>query len=88
MTGSARRRSHDRRGSPALEGICSEEQLEWYRMTVEERWIENERMWSTFLDLGGRLEPEPDRQSPFFAPGERHPEPPHGGAGVHPLRRR
>lgn len=88
MKGSARRGSTDHRGSPALERICPEERLEWYRMTPEERWIENERMWSTFFELGGRLDPEPDRQSPFFASGERDPEPPDGGPGMHPLRRR
>lgn len=83
MKESSRRRA----GSPALERIRGEEQLEWYRMSPEERWRESERLWTTFRDLGGGLEPEPDLQSPFRAPGARRPEPPDGRPGVRPVRR-
>lgn len=77
----------DREGSPALERICPEEQLEWYRMTPQERWAVSQRLWSTFVALGGELEPDPDRQSPFHAPRARGAEPADGGAGMHTVRR-
>lgn len=77
----------DHAGSPALERICPDERLEWYRMTPHERWAVSERLWTTFVALGGTLEPDPDRQSPFHAPGARRPEPADGRAGVHTVRR-
>jgi hypothetical protein len=52
--------------SPAIAGCVEEEVLEWYRMTPRERWAESMRLWSTFILLGGRLDPEPDIQSPFY----------------------
>ena len=47
----------------------NEEWLEWYRMTPQERWRETERLWETYLLLGGSLEDEPDTQSPFHDAG-------------------
>jgi len=43
-----------------------QETLEWWSMTPAERWIESQKMWATFLALGGSLDPEPDWQSPFY----------------------
>jgi hypothetical protein len=49
----------------SMESICEEEWQEWYRMRPQDRWLESERLWGTFLALGGSLDPEPDSQSPF-----------------------
>ena len=49
----------------SMESICEEEWQEWYRMMPQDRWLESERLWGTFLALGGSLDPEPDSQSPF-----------------------
>lgn len=43
-----------------------DEALEWMLMTEEERLREKQRMWQTYLALGGSLDPEPDPQSPFY----------------------
>lgn len=48
------------------EDICEPEWAEWYRLTPQERWAESQKLWSTYLALGGSLDPEPDTQSPFF----------------------
>ena len=64
------------RGSPALREICEPEWLDWYRLTPGERWRETLKLWDAFLLLGGSLEPEPDSQSPFYAPSERRDIPP------------
>jgi hypothetical protein len=52
------------------EDLVGEERAEWYRMTPVERFQASERLWDTYLALGGSLEPEPDTQSPFFDPEE------------------
>ena len=44
------------------------EWAEWYRLTPVQRWLESEKLWQTYLALGGSLDPEPDTQSPFFDP--------------------
>lgn len=44
------------------------EVLEWWSMTPAQRFAESEKLWATFLALGGSLEPEPDWQSPFYDP--------------------
>jgi hypothetical protein len=73
--------------------MVSEEQLvgaewaEWYRLTPAERWVESEKLWQTYLMLGGSLDPEPDTQSPFYDPKAPRPRPAHGRAGVRVLRR-
>ena len=69
------------------EDLHGEEWAEWCRLTPQERWIESERLWATFVALGGSLDPEPDPQSPFhvaFAPRE---QPADGRAGVRVVRR-
>jgi hypothetical protein len=52
------------------EDIVGEEWAEWYRLTPAERWRESEKLWQTYLQLGGSLDPEPDTQSPFFDEAE------------------
>ena len=48
------------------EQLVGGEWAEWYRLTPVERWLESEKLWQTYLALGGSLDPEPDTQSPFF----------------------
>jgi hypothetical protein len=43
-----------------------DEWLAWYRLTPQQRWAEQEKLWALFLELGGSLDPEPDTQSPFY----------------------
>lgn len=45
----------------------SAEWLEWYQLSPEERWKESEKLWATYLEMGGSLEPEVDFQSPFYS---------------------
>ena len=69
------------------ESIVGPEWAEWYRLSPVQRWQESEKLWQTFLELGGSLDPEPDTQSPFFdagVPGQRSP---HGRPGVRVVRR-
>ena len=69
------------------EDLVGEEWAEWYRMTPVERFHASERLWETYLALGGSLEPEPDTQSPFFDPQEWRENAAHGRPGVRVLRR-
>jgi hypothetical protein len=64
----------------------SPEWLDWYSMTPEQRWQESGRLWSTFLLLGGSLEPEPDTDSPFFDAASWCPLPADGRPGLRVLR--
>ena len=48
------------------EQLVEGEWAEWYRLTPVQRWLESEKLWQTYLALGGSLDPEPDTQSPFF----------------------
>jgi hypothetical protein len=48
------------------EQLVGDEWAEWYRLTPAQRWQESEKLWQTYLALGGSLDPEPDTQSPFF----------------------
>ncbi len=69
------------------EELVGEEWAEWYRLTPLERWRESEKLWQTYLSMGGSLDPEPDTQSPFFdasAPIARAAE---GRPGVRVIRR-
>lgn len=75
------------RRSPAVERCIDEEVLEWYRMSPQERWAESMRLWDTFYLLGGRLEPEPDSQSPFYDAGARGRVPADGRPGLRSVRR-
>ena len=49
-----------------LEDICTGEWLDWYALTPQQRWSESQKLWNTYLALGGTLDPEPDTQSPFY----------------------
>jgi hypothetical protein len=63
------------------------EWVEWYRLTPQQRWAESERLWATYLALGGSLDPEPDTQSPFFDPDSSSPVPVDGRPGLRVIRR-
>jgi len=67
---------------------CIEEEvLEWYLLSPQERWAQSMRLWDTFYKLGGRLEPEPDTQSPFHDGQARRRESADGWTGLHSVRR-
>jgi len=68
--------------------IFNEEQQEWAKLTPRQRYIESSKLWSTYLALGGSLDPEPDSQSPFNFPELQCSVPPHGRPGVYFIRRR
>lgn len=67
--------------------ICSAEWIEWYSMTPLERWNESQKLWPTYLALGGSLDPEPDTQSPFYDPEASGQSLAHGRTGLHIIRR-
>ena len=69
------------------EEMVGDEWAEWYRLTPIQRWLESEKLWQTYLALGGSLDPEPDTQSPFFDARASRPRPTHGRTGVRVLRR-
>lgn len=46
----------------------NEETVQWWSLSPAQRFVESQKLWATFLALGGSLEPEPDRQSPFYDP--------------------
>ncbi|HEX4645723.1 MAG TPA: hypothetical protein VH598_08955 [Verrucomicrobiae bacterium] len=94
--------SHSRTGQPEVyreayicylismiqpEQLVEGEWAEWYRLTPVQRWLESEKLWQTYLSLGGSLDPEPDTQSPFFDADASRSRPPHGRASVRVLRR-
>lgn len=69
------------------EELVGEEWAEWYRLTPLERWRESEKLWQTYLSLGGSLDPEPDTQSPFFDASAQSPRAADGRPGVRIIRR-
>ena len=70
-----------------IHDICDDEWAEWYRMTPAERWAESEKLWATYLALGGTLDPEPDTNSPFFDAEEWRALSADGRPGVRAVRR-
>jgi hypothetical protein len=68
------------------EEMVGAEWAEWYALSPAERFRESEKLWETYLALGGSLEPEPDTQSPFFDPEEWRENAAYG-PGVRVLRR-
>ena len=48
------------------EQLVEGEWAEWYRLTPVQRWLESEKLWQTYLALGGSLDPEPDTQRRLF----------------------
>ena len=69
------------------EEVVGAEWAEWYRLTPQQRFAESEKLWQSFLALGGSLDPEPDTQSPFFDRSQAGPGSPHGGPGLRLVRR-
>ena len=69
------------------EELVGEEWAEWYRLTPLERWRESEKLWQSYLLLGGSLDPEPDTQSPFFDASEQSTRAADGRPGVRVIRR-
>jgi hypothetical protein len=39
------------------EQLVEGEWAEWYRLTPIQRWLESEKLWQTYLALGGSLDP-------------------------------
>lgn len=69
------------------EDVTDAEWAEWYLLTPAQRWAESAKLWSTYLALGGSLDPEPDSQSPFFDARASRSRAAHGRPGVRVLRR-
>jgi len=42
------------------------EEMAWLRLSPGQRMQESAKMWGFYLAMGGKLEPEPDTQSPFY----------------------
>ena len=73
--------------SPDFEQICSGEWLDWYALSPQQRWSESQKLWGTFLALGGSLDPEPDTQSPFYDAEASGEDTAHGRSGLRVVRR-
>ena len=67
--------------------LVGDEWAEWYAMTPAQRLEASSRLWETYLQLGGSLDPEPDSQSPFYSEEEQRAFAPHGRPGVRLVRR-
>lgn len=63
------------------------EWLDWYRLTPQQRWMESQKLWRFYHEMGGSLDPEPDSQSPFYITRARRTLLAHGRAGLRVLRR-
>lgn len=70
-----------------LEAVCSGEWLEWYSLTPQQRWSESQKLWQTYVALGGSLDPEPDTQSPFYDAEASGESAAHGRSGLRVVRR-
>ena len=46
--------------------FASTEEMDWLRLSPGRRMIESGKMWGFYLAMGGKLDPEPDTQSPFY----------------------
>src|SRR5260370_27078984 len=62
------------------------EVLEWWSLTPAQRFVESQKLWATFLALGGSLDPEPDWQSPFYFAETRRESAVDGRSSLHPVR--
>jgi hypothetical protein len=69
------------------ERFTEPEWLEWFALTPRQRWAESEKLWAHYLEVGGRLDPEPDTQSPFFDASASGKEPGDGWTGLRVVRR-
>jgi hypothetical protein len=70
-----------------IDEFCEPEWADWYLLTPEERWRHMDRIWQTYLSLGGTLDAEPDTQSPFFDADEWRTMSAHGRSSVRAIRR-
>lgn len=70
-----------------IRSLVGDEWAEWYAMTPTQRLEESSKLWQTYLELGGSLDPEPDPQSPFYDPEEWRALAADGRAGVRLVRR-
>ena len=43
-----------------------DEDIEWLRLTPSQRLYQTSSLWQFYIALGGRLDPEPNPQSPFY----------------------
>ena len=43
-----------------------DEDTAWLNLTPAQRFSETTRLWKFYIALGGKLDPEPDPQSPFY----------------------
>ena len=43
-----------------------DEDREWLMLTARKRILETTKLWQVYLALGGKFDPEPDPQSPFY----------------------
>ena len=43
-----------------------DESKEWLRLTPRQRILETTKLWKFYISMGGKLDPEPDPQSPFY----------------------
>ena len=47
--------------------LYGEEFDQWMELTPEERWAESQKLWATYVELGGRLDDDDDAPlSPGF----------------------
>ena len=67
--------------------LVGDEWADWYGLTPAERLEESAKLWQTYLELGGSLDPEPDPQSPFYDPEEWRSIAADGRTGVRVVRR-
>ncbi len=71
----------------SLKKDVNEEQEEWVKLTPQQRYLESCKLWSTYIALGGCLDPEPDSQSPFDFPELQRAVPVNGGTSMYRVRR-
>ena len=43
-----------------------DEDMEWLNLTPAQRILETNKLWRLYIALGGKLDHEPDPQSPFY----------------------
>jgi hypothetical protein len=65
-----------------------DQELDWWSLTPAERWTESQKLWATFLALGGSFDPEPDWQSPFYFEESPRSRAAHGRSGKRRVRGR
>jgi hypothetical protein len=70
-----------------LRSLVGDEWAEWYVLTPAQRLEESSKLWQTYLELGGSLDPEPDPQSPFYDPADWRAIAADGRPGVRLVRR-